>query len=155
MIDDSSDPNFHDIVSSALLLVWGLFILLSLIVAIGVGNALGCSSEDVRVGLLQLGKHLLAVLSRLQLSIELFDLVKDEVSELRINNVDDLLKYIVTEDMSHKFSYNPRQTNLGIARVLYEFVYDCLVVPEVGALEDVGYLIWGLSGLKAFLDHVG
>ena len=109
----------------------------------------------MRVGLLQLGKHLLAVLSRLQLSIELFDLVKDEVSELRINNVDDLLKYIVTEDMSHKFSYNPRQTNLGIARVLSEFVYDCLVVPEVGALEDVGYLIWGLSGLKAFLDHVG
>lgn len=109
----------------------------------------------MRVGFLQLCKHFLAVLGRLQLSIELFDLVKDEISERWINNVDDLLKYIVTEDMSHKFSYNPRQTSLGVARVLSEFVDDCLVIPEVSTLEDMGYLLWGLSGLKAFLNHVG
>ena len=115
----------------------------------------GFSSECVRVGLLQFAKHFLAVLGTLQASLKVFDLVKDHLSELWINDVNDLLKNVVAKDMGHEFSNNPSQSNTNDTRVVTNFVDDCLVIPEVGSLEDLGDLLWSLSCLKALLNDIG
>ena len=143
------------LVSTAFLL-WGLVFLLSIVVAstVGLGSYNGCSSECMRVGLLQFGKHFDTVLGGLQFTLELFDLVKDHLSEIFAHNVNDFLKNVVAKDMSHKFPDNPSQTNVDNARVLADLVDDCLIIPEMGAFENLGNLVWSLSGLKALFNHI-
>ena len=139
---------------STVLLLRGLSILLLSLILLGCLGVQGFAFESVRVGFLQFVKHFLTVLGALQASMELFDLIEDHLSELWIDDVDYLLKNVVTKDMGHEFSYNPSQTDADDTRVVTDLVDDCLVIPEVGSLEDLGDLLWGLSGLKALLDDI-
>jgi hypothetical protein len=140
----------------ASLLGWGLlFILLSLHGAGGgLARILGCSSEDVRVGFLQLREHFLAVLGLLQFTLESLNLHKDLVFKRVVDDVDDLLKDVVTKDMSHKFTNNQIHTHLGLARAITELIDNCHVIPKVGAQEDLGNLHGGLRSLESLLNHI-
>ena len=109
----------------------------------------------MRVGFLQLRKHFLAVLGLLQFTLECLNLHKDLVSKRVIDDVDDLLKDVVTKDMSHKFTNNQIHTRLGLARAITELVDNCHVIPKVGAQEDLGNLHGGLRSLKSLLNHIG
>ena len=57
--------------------------------------------------------------------------------------------------MSHKSLDDLVHTKLTVPGLETELLYEDLIIPEVGALEDLLNLVSGLSGLKALLDHVG
>ena len=57
--------------------------------------------------------------------------------------------------MSHKSLDDLAHTKLTVSGLETELPNEDLIIPEVGALEDLINLVSGLSGLKAFLDHIG
>jgi hypothetical protein len=119
-----------------------------------VGNG-GAASEDVGVALLKLGKNLEAVLGLREASREHFDGLKHFVLEGGISyDRDSLLKHIVAKLMSDKALDDEVHADGAGTRLIAELAHDDLVVPEVGALEDLVDLDTSLVGLQALLDNV-
>ena len=76
--------------------------------------------------------------------------------ELRVgNNRNCLLKNIVSKLMSHKSLDDLVHTELTVPGLETELPNEDLIIPEVGALEDLLDLVSGLSGLKALFNHIG
>ena len=119
-----------------------------------VGNG-GAASEDVRVGLLELRKNLEAMLCLREASREHFDGLKHFVLEGGISyDRDSLLKHIVAKLMSDKALDDEAHADGAVTRLIAKLTLDDLVVPIVGALEDLVDLDSSLRGLKALFNNV-
>ena len=65
------------------------------------------------------------------------------------------LQYVVAKLMSGKFRHDLVHTELAAPGLVTELPHEDLVVPIVGSLEDLVYLVGSTLSLKALFDHIG
>ena len=111
--------------------------------------------EDVRVALLQLGQNLETMLGLREATREHFNRLEDLCLESLVgHNCDRLLKHIVAELVSHEALNDEADSDLACARLVSKLASDGLIIPVVGALEDLVDLDSSLRGLKALFNNV-
>ena len=111
--------------------------------------------EDVRVALLQLGQNLQTMLRLGEATREHFNRLENLCLESLVGHDSDcFLKDIVAELVSHEALNDEADSDLACARLVSKLASNDLIIPVVGALEDLVDLDSSLRGLKALLNNV-
>ncbi len=148
------------VLSSFLALAIGPFFLLMCLLAAILSTCanlaeLNSGFKHEWIRFLELEQHFLAVLGLSKTARELLDRLEHLEFELRVShNSNGLLEDIVSELVGNQARHNGLDAQEPVSRLESKISHQVLVVPKVGALEDLVDLISSLIRLEALFNDI-